>query len=93
MNNMRRRNPKKRVVRPIMMLYKFMNRARVEVWIVDDNNVRFQGKIVGLDEFMNITMKDTVELNMSRGTERKIGTIILKGENICTVHTLDELTV
>ena len=89
----RKRRFENKLVRPIVLLFKLMNRARVEIWLKDDTKTRFQGKIVGLDEFMNLTLQDTVEINVKKGTEKKIGTIVLKGGNICTVHSMDDVAV
>ena len=88
-----RRKFKKTITRPIVLLYRLMNSGKVEIWLKDDNDTRLQGTIVGLDAHMNITVKDTVEINKKRGTEKKIGLIILKSDNICTVHSLDEMIV
>ena len=41
-----------------------------------------EGKIIGFDEFMNMTLDDAVECDLKTGKRENIGRILLKGDSI-----------
>jgi len=43
----------------------------------------------GFDEFMNLVLDDTVEVNYKKNTRRELGRILLKGDNITLVSALE----
>ncbi|MGC8913442.1 MAG: LSM domain-containing protein, partial [Thermoplasmata archaeon] len=68
------------MVMPLNILEKTMNK-RVGL-LLKDNRI-IEGKLVGYDEYMNMVLEDTEETN--QGNVRKLGTIILRGNNIVTI--------
>lgn len=79
------------MIRPIFMIYKFFQtKTTVEIWLYDNTEMRIQGKIIGFDEYMNIVLSDGIEIVSKKNqpdqeTKRKIGRIMLKGENIAMI--------
>jgi len=73
------------MVMPLNILEKTMNK-RVAL-LLKDNRV-IEGKLVGYDEYMNMVLEDTEENN--QGSVRKLGTIILRGNNIVTIMPKSE---
>ena len=49
-------------------------------------NTRIEGFIVGFDEYMNLVLDDAVELNTKKMAQRKLGRIMLKGDNITVIQ-------
>jgi small nuclear ribonucleoprotein E len=68
------------------------SRAKVEIWTNDDPNLRFQGVISGLDEWMNLVLDQVVEINVKKQTQKRLGRIMLRGDNICLIHTLESFS-
>lgn len=92
--NQPKRKVQKLLVNPVSMLFKFMQTcSRVEIWLMANCDIRFQGTIIGLDEYMNLTLDSVVEINQKRGTQKHLGRIVLKSDNICQVHAIGELKV
>lgn len=66
-----KRKVQKLLINPVSMLFKFMQTCqRIEIWLMANNDTRFQGTIIGLDEYMNLTLDSVVEINMKRSTQK-----------------------
>lgn len=74
------------MVQPINLIFRYLqNHARIQVWLNENVNLRIEGHIIGFDEYMNLVLDDAHELNMKNNSRRKIGSILLKGENITLI--------
>ncbi len=62
---------------PLKMLESFMNK-RISL-LLKDNRI-LEGKLVGYDDYMNMVLEDTEE--KSTEMNRKLGTVILRGNNV-----------
>ena len=49
----------------------------------------FLGEIVGFDEYMNLVLDNAAEVHLKRGTMKKVGRIMLKGDNITLIQSMD----
>ena len=77
-------------INTVTQMCRFMERrAKVEVWLNDEPNLRFQGVISGLDEWMNLILDQVTEVNVKKQSQKKLGRIMLRGDNICLIHTLE----
>ena len=47
--------------------------------------MRIEGNLLGFDEYMNVVLDDSYELELEKKTKKFIGKILLKGENICLI--------
>ena len=45
-----------------------------------------QGKLTGFDDYMNLVLEDTKETY--EDTERKLGTVVLRGNNLISIAPL-----
>jgi small nuclear ribonucleoprotein E len=80
-------------INTVTQMCRFMERrAKVEIWTNDDPNLRFQGVISGLDEWMNLVLDQVVEVNIKKKTQVRLGRIMLRGDNICLIHTLESFS-
>ena len=58
----------------------------MEIWLYENADLRIEGKIIGFDEYMNTVLDEAEEVNLKKGGARKkIGRIILKGDNISLI--------
>lgn len=73
------------MVQPINLIFRYLqNRSRIIVWLTENNKVRFEGIVIGFDEFMNLVLDDAFEVTTSK--RKGIGRILLKGENIVLIQ-------
>ncbi|KAG8301181.1 hypothetical protein J6590_058176 [Homalodisca vitripennis] len=80
---------KKIMVQPINIIFRHIqNQTRVLVWLAEAKNKRFEGDIKGFDEFMDLILFNTEEINIRTNARRKLGTILLRGETIALVQTV-----
>ena len=85
-----RHKVRKDILGSIEYIFKFMEqRVKIEIYIVDMPNTRFQGIIRGFDEWMNLVLEQAVEINVKTTTKKVLGRILLKGESISLIHILD----
>ena len=67
---------KKTMVQPINVIFRFLqSKARIQIWIVEQPHTRIEGRVLGFDEWMNVTLDDASEVNMKTGEKKTIGTI------------------
>ena len=52
-------------------------------------NTRIEGHIVGFDEYMNLVLDDAAEVHLKRGTMKRVGRVMLKGDNITLIQSMD----
>ena len=78
------------MVPPINLIFKFFQQqSLVQIWLYEQISYRIQGKIRGFDEFMNLTIDDAYEINQKDFTKKKLGMILIKGDNITLISSLD----
>ncbi|ODV59017.1 mRNA splicing protein SME1 ASCRUDRAFT_77427 [Ascoidea rubescens DSM 1968] len=78
------------MVPPINLIFKFFQQqSLVQIWLYEQIAYRIQGKIRGFDEFMNLTIDDAYEINQQDFSKKKLGRILLKGDNITLISSLD----
>jgi small nuclear ribonucleoprotein (snRNP)-like protein len=70
------------IVLPIKKVFALVD-SKIRVEIKDDGR-RLQGRLVAVDEHLNIQMDQTIEFNgEQRG--RNLGTVVIRGSNILTI--------
>lgn len=47
---------------------------------------RFEGKLIGFDEYMNVVLDEAEELDLKQGTRKQLGRILLKGDSITLIQ-------
>jgi len=77
----------KAMVQPINLIFRYLqNRSRVSIWVYEQINTRIEGHIVGFDEYMNLVLDDAEEINFKKDVKRRLGRIMLKGDNITVIQ-------
>eukprot|EP00038_Savillea_parva_P007345 m.169438 g.169438 ORF g.169438 m.169438 type:complete len:94 (-) comp13101_c0_seq1:1297-1578(-) len=85
----RGRGVQKVMVQPINLIFRFLqNRARVQVWLFEKSDMRIEGRIVGFDEYMNVVLDDAEEVHLKSKERKAVGRIMLKGDNITLIQTV-----
>ncbi|CEM22858.1 unnamed protein product [Vitrella brassicaformis CCMP3155] len=71
---------------PINQIFRYLtNRARVQIWLYEQPDMRIEGRIMGFDEYMNLVLDDAEEVYVKKKTRVSVGRILLKGENITLI--------
>ncbi|ETS64752.1 hypothetical protein PaG_00710 [Moesziomyces aphidis] len=75
-------------VQPINIIFRHLQQqTRVSLWLYDNVDFRIEGKIIGFDEFMNVTLADAEEVWLKKDHKRvELGRILLKGDNITLIQ-------
>lgn len=60
------------------------------VHLFEQVSFTIQGKIKGFDEFMNLVLEDAVEIYKEDSHNVNLGRILLKGDNISLISSLDQ---
>eukprot|EP00124_Ichthyophonus_hoferi_P002619 Ihof_evm7s186 gene=Ihof_evmTU7s186 len=59
---MQRAKVQKVIVMPINLIFRFLqSKARIQVWLFEQTNLRVEGQIIGFDEYMNLVLDDAEE--------------------------------
>jgi small nuclear ribonucleoprotein (snRNP)-like protein len=70
------------MVLPIKKVFSLVD-SRITVEIKDEDR-KFQGRLISVDEYLNIHLDETIELiGNERG--RSLGTVVIRGNNILTI--------
>eukprot|EP00281_Chroomonas_sp_CCMP1168_P031080 CAMPEP_0206253652 /NCGR_PEP_ID=MMETSP0047_2-20121206/23267_1 /ASSEMBLY_ACC=CAM_ASM_000192 /TAXON_ID=195065 /ORGANISM="Chroomonas mesostigmatica_cf, Strain CCMP1168" /LENGTH=92 /DNA_ID=CAMNT_0053679877 /DNA_START=117 /DNA_END=393 /DNA_ORIENTATION=- len=79
------------MTQPINLIFRFLqNKSRVQIWLFEQADLRIEGVIIGFDEYMNLVLDDAEEVYVKKKLPRKkIGRILLKGENITLMQAAD----
>lgn len=72
-----------------MVFRLFHTKTRVEVWLFEQSDLRFEGQIIGFDEYMNLVMEECEEINVKKGTRSYLGRILLKGDNVSLIRPVE----
>ncbi|CAF1406636.1 unnamed protein product [Rotaria sp. Silwood1] len=77
------------MVQPINLIFRYLqNRSRIQVWLYEQTTTRIEGYIIGFDEYMNLVLDDADEILLKKNTRKKIGRILLKGDNISLIQQI-----
>ncbi|MEI6842778.1 MAG: LSM domain-containing protein [Methanomicrobiales archaeon] len=71
------------IVLPIKKVFSLVD-SKITVEIKDDGR-QLQGRLVAVDEYLNIHMEETTELNDSGQRGRNLGTVVIRGNNILSI--------
>jgi len=71
------------MTQPINLIFRFLqNKARIQIWLYENTDLRIEGKIIGFDEYMNLVLDEAEEVSLKKKTRKALGRILLKGDNI-----------
>ncbi|KAH7701406.1 small nuclear ribonucleoprotein E [Aphelenchoides avenae] len=79
------------MVQPINLIFRCLQgRSRVQIWLYEDISHRIEGYIIGFDEYMNIVLDEAEEIQLKTLNRKKLGRILLKGDNITLIQTVQQ---
>ena len=86
-------NPQKKIQRMITRQINYLfdlyqTKTRIQIWIFDNKDILFEGKILGFDEYMNMVLDECEEVNDKKKTRNYLGRLMLKGDNITLVRAI-----
>ncbi|GFZ04383.1 small nuclear ribonucleoprotein family protein [Actinidia rufa] len=65
------------------LIFRFLqSKARIQIWLFEQKDLRIEGRIIGFDEYMNLVLDDAEEVNVKKKSRKALGRILLKGDNI-----------
>ncbi|KAG6509763.1 hypothetical protein ZIOFF_027768 [Zingiber officinale] len=68
---------------PQNLIFRFLqSKARIQIWLFEQKDLRIEGRIIGFDEYMNLVLEEAEEFNVKKNTRKSLGRILLKGDNI-----------
>lgn len=73
------------MVMPQALLEKSVDK-RVSLLLKDGRVL--EGKLTGFDEYMNMVLDETTENNAAGSEERRLGTVVLRGNNVVSISIL-----
>ncbi|MDR1690451.1 MAG: RNA-binding protein [Candidatus Methanoplasma sp.] len=73
------------MVMPQALLEKSLDK-RVSLFLKDGRVL--EGKLTGFDEYMNMVLDETIENNAAGEEERRLGTVVLRGNNVVSISIL-----
>lgn len=79
----------KAIFAQILLFKLYQTKTRVQIWLYDQPETRFEGKIIGFDEYMNLVVDQCEEINLKKEIRNYLGRIMLKGDNLSLVRSLD----
>ncbi|GBF90280.1 hypothetical protein Rsub_02386 [Raphidocelis subcapitata] len=76
------------MTQPINLIFRFLqSKAKIQIWLYDQADLRIEGRIIGFDEYMNLVLEDAEEVSIKRSSRKPLGRILLKGDNITLMQT------
>ncbi|KAM7517596.1 hypothetical protein LguiB_016558 [Lonicera macranthoides] len=71
------------MTQPINLIFRFLqSKARIQIWLFEQKDLRIEGRIIGFDEYMNLVLDDAEEVSIKKKSRKQLGRILLKGDNI-----------
>ena len=87
MNAPPRPRVKKVMLMPINCIFRFLQaKTPITIWLYEDNQTRFEGVIIGFDEYMNLTLDDVFEVSLKTGKREGLGRLLLKGDSVTLIQ-------
>jgi len=87
--NLEKRKIQRMILKPINYLFQlYQSKSKVEIWIFENDDITFEGTIIGFDEFMNMVLDECIEKNKKKNINNNLGRIMLKGDNITLIRAI-----
>jgi small nuclear ribonucleoprotein (snRNP)-like protein len=74
------------IVLPIKKVYSLVD-GNISIEMKDDGR-KFQGRLVAVDEYLNLHLEESVEL-LEENTQRELGSLVIRGNNILSIAPLN----
>jgi small nuclear ribonucleoprotein (snRNP)-like protein len=71
------------IVLPIKKVYSLVDSV-ISVEMKEDEGSTFQGRLVAVDEYLNLHLEESVEM-CGKNKGRELGTVVIRGNNILSI--------
>ncbi|KAL3586344.1 hypothetical protein D5086_013211 [Populus alba] len=62
------------MTQPINLIFRFLqSKARIQIWLFEQKDLRIEGRIIGFDEYMNLVLEDAEEVNIKKKSRKSLG--------------------
>ncbi|KAF8400387.1 hypothetical protein HHK36_013685 [Tetracentron sinense] len=62
------------MTQPINLIFRFLqSKARIQIWLFEQKDLRIEGRIIGFDEYMNLVLEDAEEVNVKKNSRKVLG--------------------
>ena len=66
------------MVQPINLIFRFLqNKARVSIWLYENQSQRVEGTILGFDEYMNVVLENAEFVYVKSQHREKLGAYVV----------------
>ncbi|KAG2266848.1 hypothetical protein Bca52824_073927 [Brassica carinata] len=67
------------MTQPINLIFRFLqSKARIQIWLFEQKDLRIEGRITGFDEYMNLVLDEAEEVSIKKNTRKQLDILILK---------------
>merc|ERR1712124_72045 len=68
------------MTQPINLIFRFLqNKARIQIMLYENTDMRVEGRIIGFDEYMNLVLDDAEEISRKKREPKIVRTHPLEG--------------
>ncbi|RAL43812.1 hypothetical protein DM860_014313 [Cuscuta australis] len=65
------------MTQPINLIFRFLqSKARIQIWLFEQKDLRIEGRIIGFDEYMNLVLDDAEEVSVKKKTRKPLDYIV-----------------
>ncbi|KAD6794821.1 hypothetical protein E3N88_05717 [Mikania micrantha] len=50
-----------------------LQKARIQIWLFEQKDLRIEGRIIGFDEYMNLVLDEAEEISVKKKTRKALG--------------------
>ncbi|KVH92889.1 Like-Sm (LSM) domain-containing protein [Cynara cardunculus var. scolymus] len=62
------------MTQPINLIFRFLqSKARIQIWLFEQKDLRIEGRIIGFDEYMNLVLDEAEEVSIKKKTRKALG--------------------
>ncbi|KAK4780427.1 hypothetical protein SAY87_016533 [Trapa incisa] len=66
------------MTQPINLIFRFLqSKARIQIWLFEQKDLRIEGRIIGFDEYMNLVLDDAEEVNIKKKTRKTLDILVI----------------
>ncbi|CAN1173398.1 Small nuclear ribonucleoprotein E [Linum perenne] len=62
-------------------------KARIQIWLFEQKDMRIEGRIIGFDEYMNLVLDDAEEVNVKKKSRKSLGNVLTSHQFYMLLHS------
>ncbi|KAG6414111.1 hypothetical protein SASPL_126829 [Salvia splendens] len=65
------------MTQPINLIFRYLqSKARIQIWLFEQKDLRIEGRIIGFDEYMNLVLDEAEEVNIKKNSRKQLGLVL-----------------